>query len=116
MTLTLTGLRVAVRAAGVRAAYAGHLLGTMGAELTLLEPLGGAPLRHEPPFLPGDGQASALFAYHAAGMRSRVLDLAAGEGRAERGALLSEADVFIDDTPLVGRADLGLDEAAIAAR
>ncbi|MET0252373.1 MAG: CoA transferase [Novosphingobium sp.] len=112
----LTGLTAIVRARGVAAAYAGRLLGTMGAEVTLIEPPGGSPLRREPPFLPGEGEVSALFAYHAAGMRSRVVDLATKDGRAGLTGLLSESDVFVDDTPVAERAALGLDEPAIAAR
>lgn len=106
----LHGLRVAAIASGVAAAYAARLLGTMGAEMTLIEPPEGTPLRREPPFL--DGGVSALFAYLAAGASSRVLDPAS----AEFGALLSESDIFIDDTPMAERAALGLDEATIAAR
>ena len=113
MTPPLSGLRVIVRASGVAAAYAARMLATMGAEAILLEPPGGSPLRAEPPFLPG-GQ-SALFAYLAAGMRSRTCDLAIEAGRAALAALLSEADIFIDDTPLAARAALGIDEAALAA-
>lgn len=106
----LQGLRVAAIASGVAAAYAARLLGTMGAEVTLVEPPEGTPLRREPPFL--DGGVSALFAYLAAGASSRVLDPA----DPAFGALLSESDIFIDDTPVAERAALGLDEAAIAAR
>jgi crotonobetainyl-CoA:carnitine CoA-transferase CaiB-like acyl-CoA transferase len=69
----LTSLRIVARANGVAAAYAARLLGTMGAEVTLLEPRGGSALRHEPPFLPGS-EVSALFAYLAAGARSVVAD------------------------------------------
>jgi crotonobetainyl-CoA:carnitine CoA-transferase CaiB-like acyl-CoA transferase len=94
----------------VAAAYAARLLGTMGAEVILLEPAGGTPLRREPPFLPG-GEVSALFAYLAAGARSAV-----AESPAVIAALLSEADIFIDDTPLADREELGIDEAGIAAR
>lgn len=105
----LSGLRIVVRASGVAAAYAARLLSTMGAEAILLEPAGGSPLRREPPFLPGS-EVSALFAYLAAGMRSAVVP----DGGF--GGLLSEADVFIDDTPLADRAALGLDEATVARR
>lgn len=105
----LSGLRIALRASRVPAAYAARLLGTMGASVTLLEPEGGTPLRREPPFLPGG--TSALFAYHAAGFSARRLE----PGTPEFGAVLSESDVFIDDTPLAERAALGLDEAAIVA-
>lgn len=112
----LSGLRVVLLASRAAAAYAGRLLGTMGAEVILAEPDGGAMLRREPPFLPGGEGVSAVFAYLAAGMRSVVCDPAGEDGRAALGALLSEADVFIDDTPLADREGLGLDEEAVAAR
>ncbi|MET0179827.1 MAG: CoA transferase [Novosphingobium sp.] len=110
----LTGLRLAVHASGVGAIYAARLLATMGAEALLIEPAEGTALRREPPFLPGAERVSALFAYHAAGMRSLVCDLADPDGRAALAGLLSEVDVFIDDTPLADRTALGLDEAALA--
>jgi crotonobetainyl-CoA:carnitine CoA-transferase CaiB-like acyl-CoA transferase len=104
----LTGLKVVARVHGAGAAQAMRLLATMGAQATLAEPAGGSPLRREPPFLkPG---VSALFAYLAAGARSRTVEA----GTPEFGALLAESDIFIDDTPLAERAALGLDEACIA--
>jgi len=112
----LSGLRVVLRASHAAAAYAGRLLGTMGAEVILAEPEGGTRLRAEPPFLPGSDKVSAVFAYLATGMRSIVCDPGGEDGRAALGALLSEADVFIDDTPLAAREALGIDEAAVAAR
>lgn len=112
----LTGLRVAVCAHGTAAAYAGRLLGTMGADVVLLEPPGGSPLRAEPPFLGGEGGVSALFAYLAAGAQSRICDLDSADGRAMATALLCQSDIFIDDTPLALRERRGLDEAGIAAR
>lgn len=104
----LSGLRVVARVHGAAAAQAMRLLATMGARATLAEPPGGSPLRQEPPFL-ADG-VSALFAYLAAGAQSRTVE----PGTPEFGALLAEADIFIDDTPNDQRAALGLDEAAIA--
>ena len=106
----LVGLRIAVRASGVAATYAARLLGSMGAEVVLVEPEGGSPLRAEPPFLP-DSEVSALFAYLAAGFRSAI-----AEDEASIAALLSEFDVFIDDTPVADRPALGLDEASVARR
>lgn len=106
----LAGLRIVCTARAVAAAYAARLLGTMGAEVVLVEPAAGSPLRQEPPFLK-DG-VSALFAYLAAGFRSRVIDPAS----AEFAALLSETDILIDDTPMAERAALGLDEASVARR
>jgi crotonobetainyl-CoA:carnitine CoA-transferase CaiB-like acyl-CoA transferase len=100
----------------VAAAYAARMLGVMGAEVILVEPPQGSPLRRQAPFLDDQGRVSALFAYLAAGAVSRVCDLATDDGRAALGALLSESDIFIDDTPLGEREALGLTDAAIAAR
>lgn len=119
MSVPLDGLRVAVHASGVAAAYAARLLGVQGAEVIFVEPPCGSALRGEPPFLAsreGAKPTSALFAYLAAGARSMICDLPASEGQAALTALLSECDIFIDDSPLAGRQDLGLDEAALSAR
>lgn len=110
----LHGLKVIVHASGVAAAYAARLLGAMGAGVTLAEPPEGSALRREPPFIGGD--TSALFAYLAAGWTSAVCDLATPDGQARLGAMLSESDVFIDDTPLAQRAGQGLDPDTVAAR
>lgn len=112
----LTDLRVVVCASGVAAAYAGRLLGTMGAETVLLEPPSGTPLRLEPPFIDGSGGVSALFAYLTAGAYSCVCDLDTDVGRTAATTLLSEADIFVDDTPLADRDRRGLDAAVIARR
>lgn len=108
----LTGLRIVLTARGVAAAYAGRLLGTMGAEVVLVEPPQGSPLRRQPPFLANG--VSALFAYLSAGFRSQVAELDTAHGRATFGALLSQADILIDDTPPAERKPLGLDEQAVA--
>lgn len=113
----LSGLKIVAHASGVAAAYAARLLGTMGAEVLLVEGPQGCPLRREPPFLPkGDGKVSALFAYLAAGMGSVTIDLATPEGRDRLTDYLTVADVFIDDTLVAERAALGIDETAIAER
>jgi len=111
----LSNVRVVVHAWGVAAAYAARMLGTMGADVTLVEPPEGSALRREPPVLP-DSTTSALFAYLAAGMGSIVAELDTGHGRTVLDALLAGADIFFDDTPVADRAALGLDESAIAAR
>lgn len=112
----LTDLRVVVCASGAAAAYAGRLLSTMGAEAILLEPPQGSPLRREPPFLDADRETSALFAYLCAGARSFVCDLETEGGRAAAAALISEADILIEDAPLADRERLGFSEAQVAAR
>lgn len=115
MTAPLQGLKVVAHAKGVAAAYAARLLGTMGAEVLLVEGPEGCPLRREPPFLPnGESQVSALFAYLAAGMGSVTIDLMAPEGRETLTDYLTVADVFIDDTPVAEREALGVGETTIA--
>ena len=103
----LKDMRITVHASGVAATYAGRMLCGMGARVTLLEPVGGTPLRREPPFLPGS-EVSALFAYHTAGMDCIECEAPA--------SLLADADIFINDTPLAQRQALSIDEASIAAR
>lgn len=113
MTVPLARLKVVVHAQGVAAAYAARMLGVMGAHVTLIEPPQGTLLRREPPFV-GQG-VSALFAYLAAGWDSRVCELDTQHGQEVLGALLSETDVFIDDTPVADRMVMGLDPEIIGA-
>lgn len=110
----MAGIRAAVCASGVAAAYAGRLLRVLGAETILLEPPGGTQLRREPPFLDVEGKVSALFAYMAAGTRSRVCDLQTEHGRAMAAELLREIDIFIDDTPLQERTWYGTDQSTVS--
>ncbi|PEQ13098.1 CoA transferase [Novosphingobium sp. PC22D] len=117
-TEPLAGLKVVANASGVAAAYAARMLATMGANVVLVEPEGGCPLRREPPFLPGEQGAdgmSSLFAYLAAGMTSAVVEPEAAAGREALATMLASADVYIDDTPVAARASLGTDETALAA-
>ena len=108
----LTGLRVIERATGVAAAQAGRLMCQMGAEVIMAEPSGGTPLRQEPPLLPGG--TSALFTFLATGKSSVICDQGAPTFRDDLDALLSSADILIDDTPVHDRPMIGLDEARIA--
>lgn len=112
--LPLAGCRVVERSRTVAAAYAGRLLAAMGAQVVMLEPGGGSPLRSAPPLIDDTGE-SALFAYLAAGKRSLVCDPAAPAGRLALQRELGRADILLDDTPVAGRAACGLDPAAIAA-
>ena len=111
----LHGLKVVEHARGVAAAYAGRLLAAMGAEVVMVEPPEGTPLRREPPFLDTEEEWSALFTYLAAGKDSVVADLASASGHATLTALLDAADIFIDDTPLAERDALRLGAATLAA-
>lgn len=114
-SLPLTGCRVLECSRTVAAAYAGRLMAAMGADVVMLEPSGGSPLRHAAPLLDGTGD-SALFTYLAVGKRSQVCDLDSADGRLVLERELVHADILIDDTPLRERARHGLDPASIGAR
>jgi len=111
----LAGCRVVERSRSVAAAYAGRLLAAMGAEVVMLEPDQGSPLRQAPPLLEDSGD-SALFAYLAVGKRSLVCNPHTGAGQALMQQYLSQADILIDDTPLDERAAVGLDPEDVAER
>lgn len=112
-SLPLAGCRVVERSRTVAAAYAGRLLAAMGADVVMLEPDEGSPLRRVSPLLEGLGE-SALFAYLSVGKRSLVCEPASVSGRDVLAQQLGQADILIDDTPLHERAALGLAPEAIA--
>lgn len=114
-TLPLAGCRVVERSRTVAGAYAGRLLATMGAEVVMVEPVGGSPLRLAPPWLADTGE-SALWAYLAVGKRSLVCDLQSEAGQALLSQELERADILIDDTAVRHRAALGLDQESIGKR
>ncbi|HEX3915939.1 MAG TPA: CoA transferase [Caulobacteraceae bacterium] len=92
----LSGLRVVELADGVAAAYCGRQFATWGADVVVLEPEAGAPLRRAQPFAtdPRGTQHSLLWLYVAANKRA----LADGLPRREAlDALLSGADIFVTD-------------------
>ncbi|QYY33829.1 CoA transferase (plasmid) [Cupriavidus pinatubonensis] len=114
-TLPLAGCRVIERSRTVAAAYAGRLLAAMGAQVVMLEPTTGSPLRRAAPILEDTGE-SALFAFLAAGKHSLICDLSTAEGRDLMARELADADILLDDTPLRERAAQGLASEDTAAR
>ena len=116
MLLPLAGVRCVEHASGVAAAYAGRLLASMGAEVLMIEPREGSPLRREAPCLGTEAGGSALFAYLASGKQSVECDLSNAEGQAAFDEIVASADILIDDTPVADRVSLGLDQNSIAAR
>ena len=106
----LTGTRV-VELAHERIAFAGKLMGDMGADVVLVEPPGGSPSRRYPPFADDDphSEKSLYWWHYNTSKRSVVLDLERATGRAAFEKLIASADVLIEsETP--GRlAALGLD-------
>ena len=112
----LRGLRV-VELAAEPIAFAGKLLGDMGADVILVEPPGGDPSRRYPPFLddqPGEDRSLYWWHYHTS-KRGIVLDLDAEEGRRRFLALIATADVLLEAEPRQRLSALGIDYADLAA-
>ncbi len=113
----LAGVRV-VDLADRSAALAGRLLADLGAEVILVEPPGGNPIRSMAPFLDDrpDPEHGAAHLYFNANKASVVLDLEDETDRQRFVDLVATAQVVIDTEP-PGRLDrLGLDHATLAAR
>ena len=113
----LDGLRV-IELTSERCALAGKLLADMGADVIVLEPPGGSPMRAYEPFAgdePDPEQALWWWHYNTS-KRSVVLDLDTADGADDFRRLVSTSDVVIEAEPL-GRLDaLGLDWGQLGGR
>ncbi len=96
----LSGLRV-LDLTGRMGGYCGQLLANLGAEVTLIEPPEGDPMRREGPFKDGDSnpERSLTFAAYHTNKRGLVLDLDADEDRQKLLDLARRADALIEDKP-----------------
>lgn len=112
----LDGIRV-IELTSERCALAGKLLADMGADVIVVEPPGGSPMRAYEPFA-GDehDREQALWWWHYnTSKRSVVLDLDETGGADDFHRLVSTADVVIEAEPL-GRLDAaGLDWRQLGA-
>jgi crotonobetainyl-CoA:carnitine CoA-transferase CaiB-like acyl-CoA transferase len=109
----LQGLRV-IDMTGEWGALCGRLLGDFGADVILVEPPGGSPARTMPPYT-DDGQ-SLWFLYRNFNKRGVVLDVANDDDRGRLRALLRDADVFIESTPVGFLDSNGLSAASLPQR
>ena len=112
----LAGLRV-LDASGPMGNYCGKMFAELGADVILVEPLGGTPLRHEPPFIDNEpGLESSLpHAYYNSSKRGVTLDLEAASGQEIFRKLAAQADLVIEtEKPGVMRAR-GIDYEALSA-
>ncbi len=93
----LAELRVVDLSRGVGGAYASKLFADAGADVVIVEPPAGSPLRwvSDHGTLPADGPDGALFRFLAAGKRSLVGEL--GDPTVDE--LIAGADVVIEDFP-----------------
>jgi crotonobetainyl-CoA:carnitine CoA-transferase CaiB-like acyl-CoA transferase len=112
----LSDLRV-VELSNERSVFAGKLLADMGADVILVEPPGGDPIRGYEPFLgdqPGP-ERSLYFWHYNTSKRGITLDLDTDAGREALRRLVITADLFLESEP-PGRLDaLGLDAHTLRA-
>ncbi len=97
----LAGLRV-LDLTGRQGGYCGLLLANLGAEVILVEPTGGDPMRRQGPFkdnLPHPDGSLAFVAFHT-NKQSIVVDLHAEEGRRTLRELVRHTDALIEDRPI----------------
>lgn len=96
----LAGLRV-LDLTGRMGGYCGLLLANLGAEVLLIEPPGGDPMRQEGPFkndTPHVERSLSFAAYHT-NKQGLVLNLAEPNGSQRFRQLVAQADVVIEDKP-----------------
>lgn len=112
MTTALSGVRV-LDLSDRSAALAGRVLADLGAEVIMVEPPAGNPIRHLEPRLDGVDPVEGSFAhqYFSANKRSVVLDLATQP--AEFLALVATADVLIDTERPGHLSELGLSHSVL---
>ncbi|HEY2919475.1 MAG TPA: CoA transferase [Candidatus Binatia bacterium] len=110
----LSGLRV-LDLTGRMGGYCGVLLANLGAEVILIEPPGGDPMRREGPFKNNhsDREQSLSFAAYHTNKRGVVLDLENDKGRASFRELVRHADALIEDQPAGHLDRLGLGYQAL---
>lgn len=111
----LIGTRV-VELSNERIAFAGKLMGDMGADVVLVEPPGGSPSRRYPPFADDepDPEKSLYWWHYNTSKRGLVLDLERAAGRAAFLELIATADVLIESEAPGRLAALGLDYDALS--
>jgi len=97
--------------------YCGKLFAQLGADVLLIEPVGGCALRREGPYLDDRPhlERSLAFAYFNQGKRGVALDLDRAEGQELFRKLLREADLVIESERPGRMRQRGLDAAALEA-
>ena len=107
----LSGTRVLEYAQFVSGPYCAKLMADLGAEVIKIEPPQGDIARKRGPF-PGDiphPERSGLFLYNNTNKSGTTLDLVSVEGKEIFKKLITETDIFIEDTPPGTMSELGLD-------
>jgi crotonobetainyl-CoA:carnitine CoA-transferase CaiB-like acyl-CoA transferase len=113
----LAGIKV-IELASEHAAYAGKLLGDLGADVVLVEPPGGHPCRSYGPFADNVShpERSLWWWHYQTSKRGVVVDLERPAGRLLFERLVAEADVVLEGEPPSKLAELGVDYADLSPR
>lgn len=99
-TTGMSGVRVLDLSDNVSGAYCARLMATAGAQVTLVEPTFGSPLRSRPPLLTASTPPrSAAFEYLSAWKRGVALDWSQPTGFEVLGTLLDQTDIVITTLP-----------------
>ncbi|MCO5066368.1 MAG: CoA transferase [Rhizobiaceae bacterium] len=98
----LAGLRVVDLSTSVAGQYAARLFADYGADVVLVEPSSGSPIRRQPPFR-ADGGESLLFWHLNLGKRTATLDIDTAEGMESLKRMTSDADVVLTTDPQLAR-------------
>ncbi len=113
----LAGIRV-LDLSGLAGQYCGKQFADLGADVILVEPVTGSPVRRDGPFI--DDRAhieySLPFAYFNAGKRGMAIDLDRPEGQRILRQLAEGADLIIETEKPGTMKHRGLDHAALSAR
>src|SRR5215212_5459068 len=117
MAAALAHLRVIELCDDIPGAACAHQFAAWGADVLVVEPPGGSPLRRLPPLVADRERRSIslVWEYLGANKRSMVADLDDSTERQRLCAELRGADVFITDRRPEWLADAGLDHATLAA-
>lgn len=110
----LTGVRV-IELAHERIAFAGKLLADMGADVVVVEPPDGAPMRRYEPFVNDvpDPERSLTWWHYNTSKRGVVLDWRRREGRETLRALVARADILLEAEDPGVLAENGLKDTAL---
>ena len=117
MAAPLAGIKVIELARILAGPWAGQTLADLGADVIKVEaPEGDDTRRWGPPFIERDGEQTAAYFYATnRGKTSMICDFCTPEGQAQVRALVSDADVVIENFKVGGLAKYGLDYASLAA-
>lgn len=112
----MRGVKV-VELAGVWSAFAGKLLGDLGADVVVVEPPGGHPMRRSGPFVDDEEHPdrSLFWWYYNTSKRGVVLDLDDPAGRDGFRRLVADADIVLEGEVPGRLAALGIDHTDLRA-